>query len=95
VRTAGKAAAVKLEKRRFGKRLFVEATVVDADGNWVPGFDGVLKAEAKGALGFKAICNGDATSVESFTAPRMKAFHGKLVAVFEGDGDEVSVAFED
>jgi beta-galactosidase len=95
VRTAGKAAAVKLEKRRFGKLLFVEATVVDADGNWVPGFDGVLKAEAKGALGFKAICNGDATSVESFTVPRMKAFHGKLVAVFEGAGDEASVAFED
>jgi beta-galactosidase len=95
VRTAGKAAAVKLEKRRFGKLLFVEATVVDADGNWVPGFDGVLKAEAKGALAFKAICNGDATSVESFTVPRMKAFHGKLVAVFEGAGDEASVAFED
>jgi beta-galactosidase len=84
---------VKVEKRRFGKLLFAEATVVDKDGNRVPSFDGTLKVEAAGGLRFKAICNGDATSLESFTVPAMKAFHGKLVAVFEGEGESVKVSF--
>ena len=44
------------------------------------------------ALRFKAICNGDATSLESFVEPHMKAFHGQLVAIFEGEGDEVTIS---
>ena len=93
VRTAGKAAKVKLDKRRFGKLLFVEATVVDKDGNHVPTFNKTLKVEAVAPLRFKAICNGDATSLESFVLPQMKAFNGKLVAVFEGDGEAVKISF--
>ena len=93
VRTAGKAAKVKLDKRRFGKLLFVEATVVDKDGNHVPTFNKTLKVEAVAPLRFKAICNGDATSLESFVLPQMKAFNGKLVAVFEGDGEDVKISF--
>ena len=92
VRTAGRAAKVKVEKRRFGNLLFVEATVTDADGNWVPGFDGVLKVRTSGKLRFKAVCNGDATSLESFHLPRMKAFHGKLTAICEGEGEDVDVS---
>jgi beta-galactosidase len=91
VRTAGAAAWVKLEKRRFGNLLFVEATVVDSPGNWVPSFNGRLTIEAKGELRFKAVCNGDATSVESFVKPEMNAFHGKLVAIFEGPGEDVKI----
>ena len=92
VRTAGAATKVELEKRRFGKLLFVTATVVDAAGNHVPGYDGVLKIKAAGSLRFKAVCNGDATSLESFVKPEMKAFHGMLVAIFEGPGDEVEIS---
>ena len=93
VRTAGKAAKIMVEKRRFGRLLFAEVTVTDANGNWVPGFEGVLKVKCAGNLRFKAICNGDATSLESFHQPRMKAFHGRLVVVCEGEGDEVDVSF--
>jgi beta-galactosidase len=93
VRTAGKAAKIKVDKRRFGRLLFAEVTVTDANGNWVPGFEGVLKVKCAGNLRFKAICNGDATSLESFHQPRMKAFHGRLVVVCEGEGDEVDVSF--
>ena len=93
VRTAGRAAKIELEKRRFGKLLFVTATVVDEDGNHVPGYDGVLKIKAGGSLRFKAVCNGDATSLESFVKPEMKAFHGKLVAIFEGDGGDAEISF--
>jgi beta-galactosidase len=30
---------------------------------------------------FQAVCNGDATSLESFTDPTMKLFHGQLVVI--------------
>jgi beta-galactosidase len=29
------------------------------------------------------VCNGDATSLEPFTRPAMKLFHGKLVVVVQ------------
>ena len=37
----------------------------------------------KGAGTFKAVCNGDATSTESFTTPTMRLFHGQLVVVLQ------------
>ena len=91
VRTAGKAADLRLEKRRFGRLLFVEVSVVDGDGNLVPDADDVIEAEGLGGLRFKAMCNGDATSLEMFHLPHMKAFHGKLVAIFEGEGEDVRI----
>jgi beta-galactosidase len=91
VATAGRPAKVKLDKRRFGNLLFVEATVVDSAGNCVHSYSGTLEARGKGALKLKAMCNGDATSLEPFAGPRMKAFHGKLVAIFEGVGEKVEI----
>jgi len=90
VRTAGAAAGVRLEKRRFGRLLFVTATVVDAAGTPVPDATDGLAFAARGDLRFKAVCNGDATSLESFQRPRMNAFHGQAVAIFEGTGDDVT-----
>ena len=89
VRTAGKAARVELEKRRFGELLFVTATIVDEKGVPVPDADDELSFACGKDLRFVAICNGDATSTESFVVPHMKAFHGQLVAIFRGTGDEV------
>ena len=94
VRTAGAPARLALEKRRFGKLLFVTVTVVDKDGVCVPGADCAIAAKAGTGLRFRGICNGDATSLESFVKPRMKAFHGKLVAIFEGEGDAVVATIE-
>ena len=95
VRTAGAPAALALEKRRFGKLLFVTATIVDGKGTPVPDAADELVVRAGGNLRFCGICNGDATSLEVFVKPRMKAFHGQLVAVFEGQGEEVEIRSED
>ena len=92
VRTAGAPAKVTLEKRRFGKLLFVTAKIVDANGTLCPDAADDLSVSCGRGLRFKAICNGDATSLESFVEPHMKAFHGQLVAIFEGDGDEVTIS---
>ena len=93
VRTAGRPARVNLEKRRFGRLLFVTASLVDERGTLVPNADRRLSFSCGRNLRFRAICNGDATSLEPFVVPRMKTFHGQLVAVFEGEGDEIRCDF--
>jgi len=63
---------------------FVTARVVDKDGNLCPDADTQLSFSVKGAAAkFNSCCNGDATSLEVFTNPTMKAFHGQLVIVVE------------
>ena len=62
---------------------FVTVRVVDADGNLCPDSDIRLNFAASGSVRFKAACNGDATSLEPFVRPTMKAFHGRLVVVVE------------
>ncbi len=62
---------------------FVTVRIVDKDGNLCPDADCRVTFSASGSIGFKAVCNGDATSLESFVKPTMKAFHGQLVAVVE------------
>jgi len=91
VRTAGPVASLKLEKRRFGNLLFVTVSAVDAKGTLVPDASDTVRVTAGEGLTFKAIANGDATSLEPFVKPEMKLFHGQLVAVFEGSGENVFV----
>lgn len=62
---------------------FVTVRVVDADGNLCPDSDIRLDFAASGAVRFKTACNGDATSLEPFGRPTMKAFHGQVVVVVE------------
>lgn len=62
---------------------FVTVRVVDKDGNLCPDADTQLQFKTSGTTAFKAVCNGDATSLETFTRPTMKAFHGQLVVVVE------------
>ena len=58
--------------------------VVDKDGNLCPDADNQLSFQVKGqSARFNSCCNGDATSLEVFTEPTMKAFHGQLVVVVE------------
>jgi len=58
--------------------------VVDKDGNLCPDADNQLtfRVEGTGAR-FNSCCNGDATSLEVFCNPTMKAFHGLLVVTLE------------
>ena len=64
--------------------------MLDKDGNLCPDAAIRLNFSASGAVGFKAVCNGDATSLESFAKPTMQTFNGELVVVVEaksgGDG---------
>ncbi len=74
---------------------FVTVSMVDKEGNLVPDADHQLVFEVNGAGHFKAVCNGDATSLESFVSPTMKLFHGQLVLVVEASkakGDITVVA---
>ena len=62
---------------------FITVSLLDKDGNECPLADDELTFEVKGAGTFKAACNGDATSLDSFTQPHMRLFSGKLVVVVQ------------
>jgi beta-galactosidase len=90
IKTAGKPAALKLEvwtqaegslKTDGYDMAFVTVSLTDAEGTLIPQADDPLTFEVTGAGSFEAVCNGDATSLESFKAPTMRLFNGQLVVV--------------
>lgn len=89
VRTAGEVATYRLTADRKNIKAdgndlaFVTVEAVDKDGNLCPDADLPLHFAVEGAGSFKAVCNGDPTSLESFAQPTMKLFHGKLVVVLQ------------
>lgn len=99
VRTADAPAALRLaiDRPQIGVKDFdgtaqlayVTVEVVDANGTVCPDAALPLEFAVTGeAARFKGVCNGDATSLEVFTEPKMTTFHGALVvtlaAVKEG-----------
>ena len=66
--------------------IFVTVSMADDDCNLVPDCDDELMFEVSGNGYFVAACNGDATSLETFTDPHMKLFHGQLVVVMKTNG---------
>jgi beta-galactosidase len=62
---------------------FITVSLVDKDGTLVPDAADQLRFEVSGAGTFRGVCNGDATSLEPFTQPTMKLFHGQLVVVVQ------------
>jgi len=62
---------------------FVTVNLVDAKGTLVPTATDQLQFEVSGAGTFRAVCNGDATSLEPFTEPTMRLFGGQLVVVVQ------------
>ena len=60
---------------------FITVSLTDAEGTLIPQADDQLTFEVTGAGSFEAVCNGDATSLESFKQPTMKLFNGQLVVV--------------
>ena len=89
LRTAGKPTKLALDPERAvinadGNDLaFVTVSLVDKNGTLCPDANDQLTFTVKGAGSFKAVCNGDATSTETFTQPTMKLFHGQLVVVLQ------------
>lgn len=96
IRTAGKASAIQLtgdlgapvkDMKANGEDMtFITVNILDKEGNLVPDADQQIKVSVTGAAAFKGICNGDATSLEVFTKPTMKAFHGQLVIGIQSNG---------
>lgn len=60
---------------------FITVSMLDKDGNLCPMAADNLSFEVSGEGEFEAACNGDATSLQSFTSPEMKLFSGQLVVV--------------
>ncbi len=61
--------------------MYVRVSVADKKGVMVPNSQDELTFSVTGAGTFEAVCNGDATSLESFKEPHMKLFNGELVVV--------------
>ncbi len=89
VRTAGEATQLVLSSdvaqlKADGNDLaFVTVALADNNGTMLPMADDPLEFFVEGAGSFKAVCNGDATSLEPFTEPRMKLFAGQLVVTVQ------------
>ena len=91
IRTAGKPAKLQLDAWTQHDELklnadgddlaFVTVSLTDAKGTLIPQASDQLQFEVTGAGTFEAVCNGDATSLESFKQPTMRLFNGQLVAI--------------
>ena len=93
VKTAGKPARLQLDAwtqhdqpllSADGDDLaFITVSLTDEEGILIPDANDQLTFEVSGAGSFRAVCNGDATSLESFTQPTMRLFSGQLVVVVQ------------
>ena len=92
VRTAGQPhhLVIEADRQRLaadGEDLvYLTVSMVDKDGNLCPDADDELTFRCTGAAHFKAVCNGDATSLELFHQPHMRLFHGQLVVTVQSNG---------
>jgi beta-galactosidase len=89
IHTAGKGYKIVLDPDRKtiqadGKDLsYVTVSIVDKNGILCPTATNQLQFKVKGNGTYRAACNGDATSLEQFHLPTMKAFSGKLVVLVQ------------
>lgn len=85
VLTASEARRLKIDadctvlRKGIDDLAYVSVSLIDKNGTVLPQADDRIDVQVSGAGTFQAICNGDATSLESFTRPTMKLFNGKLV----------------
>ena len=87
IRTAGAPDHIRLTTDYRGKNLtFVNAEVVDKDGNLCPWAEDAILFDCEGGGKILGTDNGCQTSMERFTAPRRKAFFGKCMVVVAGKG---------
>lgn len=90
VETAGKPHHIKVEPshckyvRSNGRDLaYFTVSVVDEKGNLCPHYNGELTCAVAGCGRFRAIANGDPTSLELFHEPHMHAFGGQLTVIVQ------------
>ena len=88
IRTAGAPARIELLPEQTtvkadGKDLaFIEARITDSEGNLCPRAASLLFVKVKGGE-LKALCNGDATDLTSFSSNYMKTFNGRMIIIVE------------
>lgn len=93
VKTAGKAAGIRLvpdraELNADGEDLaYINVSLVDRNGTMLPCDSRLVKVKVSGAGHFRAIANGDPTSLEPFHLPQMHLFNGQLTIIV-GSGCE-------
>ena len=89
MKTAGKAAAIKLTPDRQtlkadGEDLcYLNVSLVDKDGNPVPADGRLIRVKVSGAGSFRAVANGDPTCLEPFHEPQMHLFSGQLTVLVQ------------
>ena len=89
MKTAGQPYKIVLEADRNsiaadGKDIsFVNVKIVDKEGNFCPTDEREISFKVKGAGVFKAVANGNPSSLESFQTPKMKLFSGQLTALVQ------------
>ena len=91
LRTAGRPAKLQLDlwtaagdgtlRADADDLAFITVSLCDKDGTLIPDASDQLTFSVSGDGTFEAVCNGDATSLESFRLPTMKLFSGQLVVV--------------
>lgn len=100
MKTAGRPHHLELSADRAtinadGKDLsYITVTVVDKDGNPCPNANNQLNFRVTGTGKFRAVCNGDATSLEMFHLPTMKVFSGKLVVTVQASNEAGEIQLE-
>ena len=100
VRTAGKAASVRLTPDRSvlkadGEDLcYLNVSLVDKDGNPVPADSRLINVKVSGAGSFKAIANGDPTCLEPFQKPQMHLFSGQLTVLIQSGTEPGDITVE-
>lgn len=100
IRTSGKPHKISLKPDRIvinadGKDLaFITVSVEDKNGIPCPTATNQLEFRVNGAGTFRAVCNGDATSLEPFHLPTMKLFSGKLVVVIQSSDKAGDITLE-
>lgn len=98
--TAGKPHRIVLEADRTtlnadGEDIsFVNARIVDKDGNFCATEEREISFTVKGAGTFKAVANGNPASLESFQAPKMKLFSGQLTALVQAGEKPGTIVLE-
>lgn len=99
IHTAGKPYRIELyadrtELNANGEDLsFINIKVVDKDGNLCPDASNKITFKVNGAGSYHAAANGDPSSLESFQANKMSAFHGQLTAIVKSSEKSGEISF--
>ena len=87
IKTAGAPDHIRMSLDYQGKyTTFITAEVIDKDGNLCPWADDLIYFIYEGDGKILGTDNGCQTSMERFTSPQRKAFHGKCMVVAKGNG---------